>query len=732
MNGVPANGAMAPKLTKWANEPTAGALKQDLENARPAHDAHVGKVTRWNNLLKVEGSAKPAKVKGRSSVQPKLIRRQAEWRYSALTEPFNSSERLFDVQPVTWQDGDAARQNELLLNWQFRTKINRVKFIDEYVRTTVDEGTCIVRPGWCRYTSVETQDAPVWTHVEPTLPEHVQRLDQAVMLQQTDPDAYAEQVERGDPALHQAVGFFHETGKPSVATQTGVQKVKVEKVIDNRPTVGFVNPANFYADPSCGSDFDKARFCVVSFETSRGELLKEKDRYKNLEFVNWEGSSPATEPHHAATSTDTNFNFMDKTRKRVVAYEYWGLWDVNGDGKLVPIVATWIGDTLIRLEENPFPDGKPPFVVVPYMPLKRELMGEPDAELLEDNQKILGAVSRGMIDLLGRSANGQQGFAKGMLDVVNKRRYEAGQDYEFNPNLPPQQGLIEHKFPEIPQSAMLMLQLQNEEAEALTGVKAFSGGLSGESYGQVAAGIRGVLDAAAKREMAILRRLANGLVEIGRKIVAMNAVFLSDQETVQVTKEQYVQVSREELAGEFNLVVDISTAEIDSNKSQDLAFMLQTLGPTVNWDITKMILAEIARLKRMPELRHQILAYQPQPDPVAAQLQQLEVQKLQLEIAKLQSEVQLNQAKTLQAHTDAEQTALDTVEQETGTTHAREIEKQTAQSTGNQNLEVTKALVKPKKKEESKPDIEAAVGFNQLSRINQDSRTHAVADAKIG
>ncbi|MFP3693873.1 hypothetical protein, partial [Burkholderia sp. SIMBA_048] len=76
------------------------------------------------------------------------------------------------------------------------------------------------------------------------------------------------------------------------------------------------------------------------------------------------------------------------------------------------IVATWIGDTLIRMEKNPFPDQKLPFIIIPYLPVKREAFGEPDAELLEDNQKILGAVTRGMIDLLGRSANGQQGFAK--------------------------------------------------------------------------------------------------------------------------------------------------------------------------------------------------------------------------------------------------------------------------------------------------------------------------------
>ena len=38
-----------------------------------------------------------------------------------------------------------------------------------------------------------------------------------------------------------------------------------------------------------------------------------------------------------------------------------------------------------------------------------------------------------------------------------------------------------HTYPEIPASAQFMLQLQNMEAESMTGVKAFNQGLSGEA-----------------------------------------------------------------------------------------------------------------------------------------------------------------------------------------------------------------------------------------------------------
>lgn len=712
----PINPGMAPKLTRWANEPSAEKLSNELEAARPARDTFVEKVRRWRDLNNVTGSARPKKVQGRSAIQPKLIRRQAEWRYSALSEPFNSSEDMFQVSPVTWEDAEASRQNQLVLNWQFRSKINRVNFIDNYVRACVDEGTAVVRVGWNRVTKMVAEEVPVWEYRLPQSEEDVSTLEAVHQLSISNPAEY----EAVDPALKAAHQFFLETQQPNVAVQIGTETIEVEKVIDNRPTLDLINPENLYTDPTCGGDIEKAGFVAISFETSQAELRLHPKRYKNLEHVDWEGAAPLMEPNHAPQSVDINFNFKDPMRKRVTAYEWWGNYDINNDGVLVPIVATWIGKVMIRMEENPFPDGKHPFVLAPYMPIKRQVMGEPDAELLEENQKVLGAVTRGMVDLLGRSANGQQGFAKGMLDVVNRRRFDAGFDYEFNPNMPPNMGHIEHKYPEIPQSAMLMLGMQNQEAEALTGVKAFSGGLSGNAYGDVAAGIKGILDAASKREMAILRRLAAGLVLIGKKFIAMNAVFLSKEEVVRVTNDEFVTIQRDDLssvAGSFDLRVDISTAEIDAAKAQDLSFMLQTIGPNTDFGVVKLILTEIARLKRMPDLVRKIEEFQPQPDPKQQQLLDLQIQREAKEIEKIQSEIQLNQAKARKELVGAEQSALDTVEQETGTKHVREMEKQVAQSEGNQALEVTKALLKARKPEESKPNVEAAVGFNQLSKM---------------
>ncbi len=700
----------APNMTDWANEPNQKTLKEDFEAAKYSQTDFITKIKQWRDLLNVTGSAKIKPVKGRSSVQPKLIRRTAEWRYSALTEPFLSSEKMYKVSPVTYEDEDAAKQNELVINWQFRTKMNAVKFIDEFVRTTVDEGTAIVRVGWIRETIKEKVTVPVWGYREFQDEQEAQNFQQALQMHDENYNVFLNSPEE----YLKAIDYYHDSGMPNVAFDTGqTETIEQPKVICNRPTLEMVNPENLFIDPSCEGDISKARFMVLSFETSKAELIRD-GRYKNLTAINYSASEILSQPDHQ-TTTPNNFNFKDDLRKRIIAYEYWGTHDIHGTGQLVPIVATWIGSVMIRMEINPFPDQKPPFVVVPYLPIKRALYGETDAELLEDNQKILGAVTRGMIDLMGRSANSQQGTVKGMLDATNKRRFDNGQDYEFNPNTHPNNGLIAHVYPEIPASAMNMLGLQNQEAEALSGVKAFAGGMSGNAYGDVAAGIRGMLDAASKREMAILRRLAQGMQEIGTKIIQMNQVFMSEEEVIRVTNKVFQKVRREDIQGNFDLEVDISTAEVDNAKSQDLSFMLQTMGPGMDFEIQKMIFSEIAELKRMPALANRIQKYQRQPDPLVVQKQQLELQKLQKEMELIDSEIALNQAKATQASAVADKTNLDFVEQETGTTHERDLQKQKAQSQGNANLAVTHALLQPRKEKEKPGNVAAAIGFNDMA-----------------
>lgn len=709
------------KLTDWANEPSIMDLEDDYRASKPHHDEMAGKISEWLSQINITGKAKPKAVgRNRSSIQPKLIRRQGEWRYSALTESFLSAEKLFSVEPRTFEDEDGARQNQYLLNYQFNTKINKVNFIDDYVRTTYDEGTAFIKVGWHRRTHMEKVEKPIYSYYTITTPEDMQIYEQLMALREENPRGFKEEI----PDEYQAgLAYSDEVGQPCYAVDTGEVEIIEEEVIDeNHPTADILDYNNIYFDPSCEGDLKKANFAIITFETNKAEL-KADGRYTNLDKVNFSGNTPLSVPDHQMKH-GSDFNFKDEARKRVVAKEYWGFYDIEGDGVLVPIVATYIGNTIIRMEKNPFPDQQIPIVAVPYMPVRKQVHGETDAELLKDNQAVIGAVKRGLIDSIGRTANGQRGFAKNMLDVGNRRKFENGEDYEYNPGSNPKDGMIEHKFGEISQSALAIMQMENQEAESLTGVKAFTGGLSSDAYGKVATGIKGMLDAAAKREMGILRRLAQGLVLVGQKWTSMNAVFLTEEEVVRVTNKTYVVIKREDLKGNFDLIVDISTPEVDEAKSNDLNYMLQTNGNNMDAEMRNMLLSSIAELKKMPVLAEKIRTFKPTPDPLAEKMKELEIMRMELENQKLQAEIMeiqtragLNQAKTEETTSTKDLKDLDFVEQESGTKHAREMQKTSQQAKANQSLEVTKALLKSRKPEEKPGNIEAAIGYNEITKI---------------
>lgn len=689
------------KLTGWSKEPTLTELKQDVENSNTSHTAQVQQIDTWLDYLHTKGKGAAPKEKNRSQVQPKLIRQQAEWRYASLSEPFLSSPDIFELKPVTWEDRGAAIQNGLLLNNQLNTRIDKQHLIDTMVRCAVDTGVAFLKIGWKRETRMVKKTVPQYELTQN--PEYLPIMEEIGQLKQESPSQYYEI----DEGYRIAYETFETDGIPYAPYQVGMIEVEEEEVLANHPTLEVISHKNVIVDPSCNGILENAGFVVHKFLSSLSELKKD-GRYKNLDKIKVDQSNPLSEPDYSVNNKDKTFNFADTARTKFVVYEYWGFRDIHGKGEVSPIVATWVGDVLIRMEENPFPDRAIPIVAIPYLPVYESVYGESDGSLLIENQKTVGAISRGMIDVFAKSANGQTGIAKGALDSVNLRKFTEGRDYEFNPGNDPRSAIHMHTFNEIPVSAWQMLQQQSQQAEAMTGVQAFSAGLSGTSLGDTATGVRGALDAASKRELGILRRLAAGVVKAGRKIIAMNAVFLDDREVIRVTNEAFVEIRRDDLPGNFDISLDISTAEEDNAKAAELSFMLQTVGPNAGWGVTAMILSDIARLRKMPDLAKRISDYQPEPDPLAQAKAQLELQLLQAQIvteqaraAQFGSNAQLHQikqgtevAKANALNASADKTNLDFLEQESGVAQERNLQALDRQAEGQARLQAVQSIIR--------------------------------------
>lgn len=575
------------------------ALKADLKAAEILKREQDTAIFKWR--AEYNGDPYGNEQKGKSAIVSRDIKKQSEWQHATIVDPFVSTADVIKCTPITFEDEQAARQNELLLNTQFCRKFDRYNFMSKAVKVLDQEGTVVVQTGW------DYEDKEVTTTAETVI--------------------------------------VDDQGREIIVEQEVTETV----VIKNQPTAKVCRNHDVYIDPTCQDNLDNAQFVIYRYETDMSTLKKD-GRYKNLDQVS---NASIDDYDYTNTPADpTYFKFNDEPRKKLIVYEYWGNYDVNGDGIAEPIVCSWIKDTIIRLQSNPYPDGKPPFIVVPFNSIPFKMHGEANAELIGDNQKVKTAIIRGIIDNMAQSNNGQVAVRKGALDQINRKKFIAGQNFEFNgtPN-----DFWQGSYNSIPGSAFDMIGLMNNEIESITGTKSFSGGINAGSLGATATGARGALDATATRRINIVRNIAENLVKpLMRKWMAYNSEFLEDEEIVRVTNEEFVPIRRDDLEGRIDLDISISTAEDNAAKSQELSFLLQTLGPNEDPAIRRNIMADIMELMRMPDQAKRIREYQPQPDPMQEQLRQLELQRLMLENKKLEADIADKMARANENTIDAD------------------------------------------------------------------------------
>ena len=645
-------------------------LKADFTAAKELRSELDTKIRKWKSEYNSELYGN--EVEGKSKLVSKDIKKQSEWLLPGLLEPFVSTPDIIKASPVTPEDAEAAPKIEVLLNTQFCRQFNRYNFMTKALKVLDQEGTVVIRTGW----ELEEKSVEIMEEKEVPNPE----LQQAVALAQ-----------QGliDP---RALNQFPQTIKQQVKTLKTI-------AVKNRPTAMVCRNEDVFIDPTCQDDMDNCQFVIYRYESDM-TTLKKSGVYKNLDLIDIKEKKNGD----YTTPDTTNFKFRDNPRKKILVYEYWGNYDINGDGLAEPIVCTWVDDVIIRLQDNPFPDKKPPFIVLPFSFTPFSLYGEPNAELLSDVQKIKTAIYRGFIDNMALSNNGQKGIRKGALDYSNKKRFLNGQNFEFNgtPN-----DFYDGKFNELPGSIFNVLTLMNNEAESITGVASFNTGLNGNSLGSTATSIRGAIDSATNRRLNLVRNISENLVKpLLRKWLAYDAEFLDEESKFRITNDEFFYLKKDDLGANIDIDLTISTSDDNQAKAQELAYMLQTIGPSEDPGIRKIIMTEIARLYRMPQLARMIETYEPQTDPVAEQMRQLQVAMLQAQVNNEQSKadensvdrelkgakVQTELAKAKNINSTADKTDLDYIQQYAGVQQKAELQKQQLKNQFDVDRETLKLL----------------------------------------
>ena len=614
-------------------------LKEDMRSADTLRLEMVSKVETWRNHY--DGCPYGNEQAGKSEIVSRDIKRQDEWQHASVKDPFVADEDIVKATPVTFEDRAAAEQNELILNQQFCREFNRYKFMTDVIKLHYKEGTVIVKTSWSYKDEIVEEEVPVY-------------------------------------------GLDLQANVIQIDTKT----VKRLKVLVNKPHAAVCRLEDIYADPTSEGDLEKAQFMIHRYESDLSTMRQTK-KYKNLDKVAKSMSGQDGYRHEDHDPEDeTEFRFKDTPRKKFVVYEYWGNYDVDGDGIAEPIICTWVEDIIVQLESNPYPDQAIPFLVLANNSTPFKIYGEANAELVGDNQKVNTAIKRGIIDNMANSNNSQKGIRVNSLDPINKKRFLNGKNFEFNGS---QNDFYEGGYNAIPQSVFAVLEQNNNETESMLGVKAFTGGIQGASLGSTARAASGVLDAVSTRRLDIVRNIAENLIKpLMRKWMSYNSEFLAEEEIIRITNEEFVPIKRDDLDGSIDIAIEVSTAEDNSAKSQDLSFLLQTLGQEMDPKMRNLLMGQIAKLKRMPDLAKSLEEYEPQPDPFVEQMKQLELEMKQVEIMERrsralenqvdminkQTQAELNQARTRQLGADADLKDLDFARIADGTKHNEDMDKE--------------------------------------------------------
>ena len=572
-------------------------------------------------------------VKGRSEIVMKDIKKTIKTMSPSIIEPFMTSDTLVSAKPVRVGAEDVAAYNSDILNYQYNNQFDKLEFITSISMILPKEGTVFVRTGWDFKESVEKKELTGLG------------FEELQVLQQTNPNDV----------------------KNVVQEKNGSFTVTLEKrtTLWNKPTGVICKNESITTDPTAHS-FKDSKFITYEYEKSYSDIKKEKDIYDYQpitdEMLEQAGTSRYPETalggqraiDNYNSGVDHHFNFSEKSSRKVRIIEYWGEYDLDGSGTNQQIVCAWIKntDTILRLEKNPYPDIAIPFVSCQYGFEPFTVWGNGVADVLGDGQQIHTAIMRGFIDNMSLSNNGQKFFQKGAIDYVNLGKLQRGEKYVELNNL---NGMTDGSYNQIPASSFNVYDMITKENELLSGANSQMEGIDSATIGRTASGVNQVMGAAQRHMVVIVRVIAEMYKDMFNKWAIYNTAFLDDEQAFQIAGV-LANLDKSQVSGDINIEMNINLDAMNSQKLQQINMLLQqsqTLGQAVPPMVIPLLVAEIFEGFGKYEYAKQIREYQPEPDPVQQQMQQLELQKLQMEIAKMEAEIALTQAKAVESESKA-------------------------------------------------------------------------------
>lgn len=466
-----------------------------------------------------------------------------------------------------------------------------------------------------------------------------------------------------------------------VCIKEGTSIIKVSEV-DGKPYSEVCYNEDIFTDPDAHT-IQESEFIIHRFGTTEDEL--QSNGLYDSEKINsfFEKRNAFYEAQQDDMHERPFIEEERESRPKVYLYEYWfkdgekiHVWTVLSDSNVSEVVHKkewgykWF-----------------PFIEVPFYDEEFSIWGRGLADIIEDEQKFMTSIVRGVIDNMSLSNNGIKFIKKGSLDSVNYGRLIRGEPVvEVNTNENIASVVHDGNFNELPASVYNMLQVIEAQAEGLTGVSRAMQGISSKELNSPATNYQMMMSQSQIRLLDIESNIAKALekmvfmwIEIILKNIDEKTMFEITgttwaEEKAKLTKklmakydvdnmppdvqQQAVALIADEVEKTFDLStlkydvkIKIGTDGMKQAKIQQINMLMQQAAPLVQAgvvppDVMKELTAELFDLLDFPEIAKKTRSFQQQPDPMQQKMFELEMMEKE---AKAQKEMAL--AKNAMART---------------------------------------------------------------------------------
>jgi len=527
-------------------------VKKDIEAAKIFHDELTEKLIRSYNSYHAIIDQK-YNIPGRSTIVSSDVMDTIEWMMPSLMRVFTAAQDIIVIEPVGGEDVESAEQHQALINYQFTYKMDGFTKFYTWFKDALIYGLGVVKLTWETF-----YDKREFSYEELT-----QEQFQALASQQNISIEAFDEYEVANVELYSPEkGEIERTVLPSTTMYKNV-KGFITRITYSGPWLETIPVSSFYIEPGARS-VREANFVAHRVRRTL-DYLKRMQRegvYHNVENLipNAEGDEEDYDKYYLLESQSKHGKDVDDLpdipgREYKWVWECWVKLDVDGDGLLEPLLVTICDDVVLRVEENPFDHGEPPFeTIVPIIDCHK-IYGVSITDLVLEFQRLKTALYRNVFDNVAFSINNWFLVRRDSgTDITALAQVKPG-SVVFTEDV--NEGVREMTPRPLPPGIFNLFEYLDSSKENRTGVTRYNQGLNAASLNKTATGISAIMTASQQRIELIARLFAEtGVKHLFRKMISLNQQFITNDFVLRLFGKPLM-ISPDKLDGSFDLMVNV-------------------------------------------------------------------------------------------------------------------------------------------------------------------------------